>query len=96
MRVHFSIDRLVIEGLELSPAERGRLEEELRESLREALLGGLVIEQQQPGALPISRNTRRERADLKLHGRSADGHLGKTLGSTLANHVWGGVPQDSK
>jgi hypothetical protein len=96
MRVHFSIDRLVIEGLELSPAERGRLEEELRESLREALIARYATAQRQPGSLPYTRNSRRERLEFGAHGQFASGHLAKALGSALAGHVWGDAPQDSK
>lgn len=96
MRVRFSIDRLVIDGVELSPIERVRLEEELRESLHEALLVRLAVARRQPGSLPVARNARSERLGLGTHGQFASGHLGEALGATLAGHVWGGAPRDSK
>lgn len=96
MRVHFSIDRVVVDGINLSPIERAQLEESLRVSLQETLLMRIADAQRQSGLLPITRHSRRERLELGAHGPFASEHLGEALGTTLAGHVWGGTHRYSR
>lgn len=94
MKVRFSIERLVIDGVELSPGERAQLEEQLRKSLHAVLLARLAVAQRQPSSLPVARNARRELIELESYGPFAREHLGKALGASLVSHMWGGAPWD--
>ncbi|TKD47385.1 hypothetical protein [Azotobacter chroococcum] len=89
MRVRFVIDRLVLDGLNLTPAQRLAFEEQLHASIAEALQGYATTGQRHPDTLPAPRSTWRERADLKIDG--AHNALGAALGATLTRHAWHGA-----
>ena len=75
MKVRLTIDRVVVEGLELSAAERMLLLEHLREGLREAVIARV-------GARPVPRRAARERVAL------AAGQFGKGIGKAIVEQVW--------
>ncbi len=90
MNIRLTIDRLVVEGMSLSPSDRAALEETLRESLTQALTEAAL-----PRDVPEGRHARRERMDLVLPGRADGAALGARLGVALANHVWTGTVSPS-
>jgi hypothetical protein len=85
MNIRLVIDRLVVEGLPLSPSERVALEETLRMSLIQSLNERTALQ-----ALPEGRNARRERMQVNLPEKTDGVALGGSLGTSLANHVWEG------
>jgi hypothetical protein len=79
MRVRLTIDRVVLDGLDLSPRERARLLEELHASLREEVMAKAA------GGNPFARHAVRERVDLTGTMRS-----GAALAKAVAGQVWTG------
>jgi hypothetical protein len=95
MRVRFTIDRVILDGLELSPFERARLLADLEVALGESLRSSATHNLQGPAPLPSGRHVRSERADL-VADRSGRATLGTRLGRTLVDRTWtsgGDVPR---
>ena len=85
MNIRLVIDKLVLEGVPLSRAERVALEEALHVSLMQAL-----SEKAQTSVLPNGRRSRNERLQLSISGPAAGAELGESLGTSLGNHLWDG------
>jgi hypothetical protein len=91
VKVRFVVDRIVIEGVEWSRAEREGFEGELREGLREALMARAVAGRHNPGALPVARSVGRERVEMTMGtGARAEG-MGSGLGASLVERGWSGA-----
>jgi hypothetical protein len=82
MRVLLTIDRVVLDGLDLSPRERARLLEDLQESLRVQVMA------KASGGNPVARSAARERADLTGAMGTRGARLGEALGKTVVERVW--------
>lgn len=85
MRVRLTIDRVVLDGVELSPGERSRLLEDLQGSLREAVMARVA------GANPTARWAVRERAEMAGGTRA-----GAALGEAVVGQVWTGAGRQSR
>ena len=83
MNVRFTIDRLIVEGVELSPTDRLRLVDALRESLT------LELNAFARADAPAGRQVDRVRLQAPVAGASGAA-LGATLGQALAGHAWHG------
>jgi hypothetical protein len=90
MNIRLVIDRLVVEGVPLSPSERVALEETLRTSLIQSLNERAALQ-----TVPEGRNARREQLQVNLPEKAGGEALGGSLGASLANHVWKGLTSQS-
>ena len=88
MNVRLVIDRLVMDGVALSPRERTMLHKQLQESLALALR-----EKAAAHIVPHGRRVRRESVTVELPGAVGGGLWGESLGASLAAHVWKGPPK---
>jgi hypothetical protein len=82
VKVRLTIDRVVLDGLELSPRERARILGDLRLSLTKAAMTRTA------DANPIARTTQRERTELSGAMRSGRVRLGAAIGKAVVEHVW--------
>ncbi len=81
MRVRLTIDRVVLDGMDLSPVERTRVLEDLRLSLTESVMAHVR------SGNPTGRRARFERAPL-AGGLQPGVRLGTALGSTVVRQAW--------
>jgi len=81
MRVRLTIDRVVLEGLDLSPVERTRLLADLRQSLTESVMAHAG------GENPAPRTARFEKAPLAFPPQPG-ARLGAALGKTVVRQAW--------
>ena len=88
MTVRFTIDRLLVDGMDLSPIDRLRLGDTLRMSLEAAVRDRLGVDGQPP---PVSRQSERERAAMPLAANAGGAGLGDALGRAVAGSVWPGA-----
>jgi hypothetical protein len=91
VKVRFTIDRVILDGMELSPLERLRLSDTLRTSLEAVVRERVSADGHAPLA---SRESERERVTMPLAagvGGSGTG-LGLALGPVVASSVWPGAP----
>jgi hypothetical protein len=77
MRVRLTIDRVVLDGLNLSPRERTRMLEDLQGSLREQVMA------KASGGSPVARHAVHERAEMAGQMQS-----GTALGQAVVGQVW--------
>ena len=85
MRVRFTIDRIVLDGVELSPVERVRLGDALQMSLEAVVRERLSTDGRAPLA---SRQSDRERVGMPLAANARGAGLGRALGPAIAAGVW--------
>jgi hypothetical protein len=86
--VRFTIDRVVLDGIDLSPLERTRLSDTLRMSLEAVVRERLSADGH---AHPTSRQSDRERVAMPLAADARGAGLGRALGPVLGASVWPGA-----
>lgn len=90
MRVRLRIDRIIVDGIDLSPVERLRLGDALRTSLEAVVLERLNADRHAPLS---SRQADRERVAMPLAAGAGGAGLGLALGPAVAGSVWPGAPR---
>ncbi|KQW02331.1 hypothetical protein [Rhizobacter sp. Root1221] len=90
MKVRFRIDRLIVDGANLSSIERARLKDALRMSLEAQLLERMETNVSLPrGELHFERRHIAMPMAVDVRGAA----LGMTLGPVVAQSVWPTAPQ---
>ena len=84
MRVRFTIDRVVVHGMDLSPLERVRFDDALRLAVESQVSGRLNAHG--PAGL-TSRQRDRERLDVPTIALAGGAGLGASVGGALAARV---------
>ena len=85
MKVRFTIDRIIVDGIDLSPIERLRLGDTLRTSLEAVVRERVGADDHAP---LTSRQSERERVAMPLAANAGGAGLGLALGPVVAGSVW--------
>jgi len=85
VKVRFTIDRVILDGMDLSPIERLRLGDTLRTSLEAVVRDRLRADGHAP---LVSRQSDRERVAMPLAAHVGGAGLGLALGTAVAGSVW--------
>lgn len=90
MKVRFTIDRLIVDGIDLSAFERVQFEGALRMSLEAVVLERLSTNGH---ARLASGRSERERVEVPLAADARGAGLGLALGPALTAGVWASAPR---